>query len=71
MSATIAALLVGTAAVGGFGLYAGSSSSTTIPTKEEALEEVVKVVDKEEEPSQPTPEPVSYTHLTLPTICSV
>lgn len=56
MSATIAALLVGTAAVGGFGAWAGSSSSTTIPTKEEALEEVAKVVEQEDEPSQPTPE---------------
>ena len=57
MSATIAALLMGTAAVGGFGAWAGSSSSTTIPTKEEALEEVAKVVEQEDEPSQPTPEP--------------
>jgi len=66
MSATIAALLVGTAAVGGFGLYAGSSSSTTIPTKEEALEEVAKVVEQEDEPSQPTPEPESITPPSTP-----
>jgi hypothetical protein len=56
MSATIAALLVGTAAVGGFGAWAGSSSSTEVPTKEEALQQVAKVVDEEEdEPSQPKP----------------
>lgn len=66
MSATIAALLVGTAAVGGFGLYAGSSSSTTIPTKEEALEEVAKVVEQEDEPSQPIPEPESITPPSTP-----
>jgi len=54
MSATIAALLVGTAAVGGFGAWAGSSSSTEVPTPKEALQQVSEVVAQEEEPSQPT-----------------
>lgn len=56
MSATIAALLVGTAAVGGFGAWAGSSTSKEVPTPKEALQQVAKVVDQEEdEPSQPKP----------------
>ena len=50
------------------------------PVVEEAVEEIAEVEEAApvieapvaaDIPAEPEPEPVSYTHLTLPTICSV